>query len=74
MFPPKKQLYPAFFSIAYIIEVVVVFPSVPVIPITLQGANFKTISISDVSIAPCSTAFSISGLLGIQLGDLNIIS
>ena len=56
------------------IEVVVVFPSVPVTPITLQGANFKSISISDVSIAPLSTSSTNSGIVGRALGERNIMS
>ena len=54
MFPPKKHLYPAFSHISYIIDVVVVFPSVPVTPIILHGASSNTFSISDVKIAPSS--------------------
>jgi len=53
---------------------VVVFPSLPVTPIILHGASFKTISISDVKIAPLCTSFTISGLSGLQLGDLKIKS
>ena len=52
----------------------VVFPSLPVTPIILHGASFKTISISDVKIAPLCTSFTISGLSGLQLGDLKIKS
>ena len=70
IFPPKKQLYPAFFIISAIIDVVVVLPSVPVTPITLHGANFKSISISDVNIAPLST----SAIVGSALGERNIMS
>ena len=51
-----------------------VFPSVPVTPITLQGANFKSISISDVSIAPLSTSSTNSGIVGRALGERNIMS
>ena len=52
----------------------VVFPSVPVTPIILHGANFKTISISDVNIAPLSTSATNSGVVGNALGDLNMMS
>ena len=46
--PPKKHLY-LFFNISYINEVVVVFPSLPVTAIVLQGDNSITSSISDVN-------------------------
>ena len=74
MFPPKKQLRPVCFNISYIIDVVVVFPSVPVTPITLHGASFNTISISDVNNAPLSTSSTNSGIVGNALGDLKITS
>ena len=74
MFPPRKQFFPEDFNISYIIDVVVVFPSVPVTPIILQGASFNTISISDVIIAPLLAAVTNSSLVGKTLGDLNTIS
>ena len=52
----------------------VVFPSLPVTPIIVDGDIFSTISISDVTIAPLSSSFCNSGIQGIQLGVLKIIS
>ena len=74
MFPPRKHLYPFAFIISYIKVVVVVLPSLPVTPIIVDGDICNTISISDVSIAPRFTSSCNSSLLGIQLGDLKIIS
>ena len=54
--------------------VVVVFPSLPVIPIILHGHIFISNSTSVVTIAPLVASFSISGIVGIQLGDLIIKS
>ena len=54
--------------------VVVVFPSLPVIPITFPGHNFIKSSISVVTIAPLFASSTSSGTVGKQLGDLNIIS
>ena len=73
MFPPKNVLYPAFFKIAFIKLVVVVFPSLPVTPTILHGHISISISTSVVTIAPLSASFCNSVLVGKQLGDLNII-
>ena len=61
-------------KIWFIKLVVVVFPSLPVIPIILQGANFINCSISVVTIAPLLISATNSGFVGKQLGDLNIKS
>ena len=74
IFPPKCTVYPASFKIWYVNVVVVVFPSLPVMPITLQGAIFISCSISVVTIAPLFFSSTSSGLVGIQLGDLKIKS
>ena len=72
IFPPKKHLYPFASNILYINVVVVVFPSLPVTPITVLGESSNTFSISEVNIAPFSTSFTISGMSGLQLGERNI--
>jgi hypothetical protein len=54
--------------------VVVVFPSLPVTPITKQGQSSITISTSVVTIAPRLASSTSSGMVGRQLGDLKIIS
>ena len=53
---------------------VVVFPSLPVIPIVVPGHSSNTSSISEVSIAPLSISFCICGKSGLQDGLLNITS
>lgn len=72
IFPPKKHVYPCAFNIVYISVVVVVFPSLPVTPIIVLGVSFRTCSISDVTIAPLLASSTSSGVVGKQLGDLNI--
>ena len=74
IFPPIWTVYPAFFKTSAVNVVVVVFPSLPVIPIILQGANFINCSISVVTIAPLLISATNSGFVGKQLGDLNIKS
>ncbi len=54
--------------------VVVVFPSDPVMPITLAGVNLITCSTSVVTMAPLSFSLTISSLVGKHPGDLKIIS
>ena len=54
--------------------VVVVFPSLPVMPITVPGQVCINISISEVKIAPLSNSLTISGVSGLQLGERKIIS
>ena len=72
--PPKKQLYPFAFIISCISVVVVVFPSLPVTPITVLGHNSTHISISVVTSAPLSVSATNSFVVGKQLGERNIRS
>ena len=52
--------------------VVVVFPSLPVTPIILQGHKFISISISEVIKAPLFCSETSCKVVGKQLGDLKI--
>ena len=72
--PPKNVFLPPATNISLINVVVVVLPSLPVTPITLQGASSTTISTSVVTIAPRSSSLASSGTVGRQLGERKIIS
>ena len=74
MLPPSQTVLPAARSISAMTVVVVVLPSLPVTAITGQGHTSKKTSISEVSLAPCSTAASRPGWSGRRLGVRNTTS
>ena len=74
MLPPRWTVYPAFFSISEIRVVVVVFPSLPVTAMILQGQTWKKTSISEVSTLPFSMAARKGGISGRIPGERKIIS
>ena len=74
MFPPTYTFFPASFKNSAMMVVVVVFPSLPVTPMSRPGQVWKNTSISELRAAPRWTASSSSGVLGLRPGVRKISS
>ena len=74
MFPPVKTLRPLRPSISDRRDVVVVFPFVPVMPITGFDRKFHASSISLITVFPASRASLISGRSNLTPGLSTIVS
>ena len=74
MFPPRWTVLPAAFSSSETMVVVVVFPSLPVTAISVQGATRKNTSISEVMTLPRWAAASSSGTSGRRPGVRKMMS